>query len=596
MKLIKISRKIKNCYYCLRKYGFKYTIQLVKTKLKKNNSVKNEKLVNLPKIEEKIKFSILVPLYNTNLDYLEVLIQSILNQTYSNWEICLADGSNENSNQISKFCNQYVQQDKRIKYKKLEKNLGISENTNQCANMATGDYFVLCDHDDVLYTTALYYNAVAISESRADVLYSDEDHLSIDGKKINPLYKPNFSKDLLYSQMYICHLLAFKKDIFVKVGGFRKEFDGSQDYDLMLRFLEKTDKICHIPQLLYSWREIETSTAINPNAKPYAHLAGLKALNKHLEKEYSGNAYAKESKYLFVYDTRFNYCTPDTMISIIIPMKDQHKLTENCVDSILNISTHQNFEILILNNKSVEQATFDWLDSIQKQDNRIKVVEANFEFNWSKLNNLGIKHASGSVYIFLNNDTVVISPDWIERLCENALRNDIGVVGPMLLYEDSTIQHAGVVVGLGGWADHVFKCANPIHYGTPFISPMVNRNVLAVTGACMAISKNTIKEIGLFDEAFIICGSDVEMCIRAHKLGKNNLFLAQVQLYHLESKSRTSYIPQNDFECSAKVYAEYRDLGDPFYNINLDYNSVYPEESGVLQYDLEKLKKIFKEQ
>lgn len=596
MKAQYIKRKILNAIWYIKKYGVRYTLRVIKVKLKGRKSRRQLSLGQLPVIEEKVKFSILIPLYNTEIKYLKELVDSIRSQSYHNWELCLADGSNQNISEIEEVCLQYQKDDERIKYHKLTKNQGISENTNECAKYATGDYIVLSDHDDVLNSNALYMNALAIQETDADVLYSDEDHISLDGKHVNPFYKPDFSLDLLYSQMYICHLFVFKKELFEQVGGFRKQFDGSQDYDLMLRFTEITKKICHIPQILYSWREIETSTAINPDAKPYAHDAGLNALKEHLARTYGEQANATESEYTFVYDARFHIPKDSVKVSIIIPMKDQHELSHQCVTSILEKSSYSNYEVLLLNNNSEKQETKEWFEKIKQADSRIKILDADFAFNWSKLNNFGIQHATGEVYIFLNNDTVVISHDWIERLAEQAIREDIGVVGPLLLYKDDTIQHAGVVVGMGGWADHVFKGMGCVHYGTPFASSMVSRNVLAVTGACMAVSKKTIEQIGLFDEQFIICGSDIELCVRAYENGLRNLYDARVRLYHLESKTRDKYIPESDFTNSEKCYSTYKKEGDPFYNLNLDIQSVWPKESECLRYGYEELKENFKKQ
>jgi len=307
-------------------------------------------------------------------------------------------------------------------------------------------------------------------------------------------------------------------------------------------------------------------------------MAGVNALDQHLKRKYGEFARANNSFYTFIYEARFDLLMDNPKVSIIMPMKDNSDLTNNAIKSILSKSNYKNYEILVLNNRSTDKKTFQWFETIQKEDQRIKVIDADFEFNWSKLNNFGILHASGEVYIFMNNDTIVITDDWIERICENALRRDIGVVGPLLLYEDDTIQHAGVVVGMSGWADHIYKGMEQVHHGCPYVSPMVNRNVLAVTGACMAISKKTIDKIGKFDENFIICGSDVEICIRAHDAGLNNLYLSGVKVYHLESKSRDSYIPETDFKMSDKCYAFYRENGDPYFNINLDVNSVVPQE------------------
>ena len=521
------------------------------------------------------RFSILVPLYNTPERYLREMITSVINQSYTNWELCLADGSTEHY--VEEVCREYAQGDARIRYMRLAENRGISGNSNACADMADGEYLVLLDHDDVLPAHALIENAKAILETQADVLYSDEDHLTAAGTHTAPFFKPDWSPDLLYSQMYICHLLVIRRELFTEIGGFRPDFDGSQDYDLMLRLSEKTDRICHIPEILYFWRESETSTAANADAKPYAHIAGKRALNEHLNRKYGLGAHAEDSAYTFVFDARFAL-PAGLLVSIIIPMKDKWEMTAACVQSILDKSSYQNFEILLLDNRSEEENTKKWLKEIPLQDHRVRVIAADMEFNWSKLNNFGVSHACGDVFIFLNNDTQVISEDWMERLSENAWRNDTGVVGALLLYPDQTIQHAGVVVGIGDWADHIFKGMQPSHYGSPYVSPMVSRNVLAVTGACLAVSRRTWDMIGAFDEEFIICGSDVEYGIRAYEHGLFNRYDVNVQLYHLESKSRDSYIPEIDFQKSYAAYTPYRENVDPFFNVNLDKASVIPME------------------
>lgn len=523
------------------------------------------------------KISILVPLYHTPEKYLREMIESVLNQTYSNWELCLCDAS-EDDLSVQRICAEYTSNDPRILYVHLDSNLGISENTNACAKLANGEYIALLDHDDFLMPDALRENVRVINSQHPDVLYSDEDHYTADHVHVNPFFKPNWSPDLLYSQMYIGHLLVFRRELFNAVGGFRKEFDGSQDYDLMLRMSEYTDKIYHIPLILYSWRESENSTAANAAAKPYAHDAGKKALDAHLKRVYGEQAFAADGPYTFVYDARFPLPI-NVMVSIIIPMKDKWELSEACINSILEKSTYQNYEILILDNRSEEEDTLSWLTHVGEKDKRIRVMKADMEFNWSKINNFGAHNARGDVFVFLNNDTLVITKNWLERLCENALRADIGTVGALLKYEDETIQHAGVVVGIGGWADHVFKGMDAIHFGAPFVSPMVSRDVTAVTGACVAIAKDKFKALGGFDESFVICGSDVELGIRANKTGLYNRYDANVQLYHLESKSRSSFIPDIDFKRSYECYTPYRETCDPFFNPNLDINSTTPKEN-----------------
>ena len=576
----------------LKRNGFVGTVKKIRANNKRKKLLKNqssslttgtllsesERLSQESTVFQKsIKISIITPLYNTPEKFLIQMIDSVRSQTYPNWELCLADGSDKEYENVKHICNEYAQKDNRIKYKKLDKNLGISGNSNKAIEMSTGDYIGLLDHDDVLLPNALYENAIAIQETNADVLYSDEEFTDVDGiKHYFPFFKPDWSRDMLYSQMYICHLLVIKKEILDKAGWFNTEFNGSQDYDLMLRLSEHTELIYHIPKLLYSWRAIPTSTSINADSKSYAQDAGLSAINAHLLRRYNNMAYALPSSDMFVYDTRFNTMQDKPMVSIIIPMRDMAELTDQCIQSIISKSTYKNFEIIIIDNNSSEQDTFNWFCKIKEQDPRIDVIKADFEFNWSKINNYGMRHAKGTAYIFLNNDTTIITGDWIERLCENALREDIGAVGPLLLFEDGTIQHAGVVVGMGGWAEHVFRGMPPVNSRSPYVSPTVNRNVLAVTGACMCVSRKTLEKIGLFDENFIICGSDVEFCIRAYEAGLSNLYNASVRLYHYESKTRDSFIPEIDFKMSSKAYAPYRENVDPYFNPNLDINSVIP--------------------
>ncbi|MBO4308845.1 MAG: glycosyltransferase family 2 protein [Clostridia bacterium] len=595
---IKPLRKIWHGLKYIKKNGFQKTWKRIFGK-KKSARFRNEELESiyeeqrshLPKTN--IRFSILVPLYNTDKRYLAEMIESVKAQTYPNWELCLADGSDDAHPEVECICQFYANTDDRIRYKRLEKNAGISENSNACAKMATGDYLAFLDHDDLLSPAALYMNVKAIMETNADLLYSDEDHLSPKGEHVNVLYKPDWSPDLLMSQMYICHLTVLKKALFEELGGFHAEFDGSQDYDLILRASEKTDQIVHIPTVLYTWRECETSTAANADSKPYAHEAGRRALDAHLKRVYGDSAEAVDGPYTFVFDARFHILGNKPMVSIIIPMKDHWELSDACINSILKKTTYSNYEILILNNRSAQTETFTWFEAVSQRDSRVRVIEADMDFNWSKLNNFGILHAKGEVFVFLNNDTLIITPDWLERLTENALRTDIGIVGGLLLYEDNTIQHAGVVVGLNGFADHVFKGMDAVHFGSPFVSPMVSRNVLAVTGACMAISRKKIEEIGLFDESFVICGSDVELCLRAYESGYFNRYDAGVRLYHLESKSRDSYIPPIDVRRSIESYGPYLEDGDPFYNCNLNLNTTVPEER-VISMNMIRLKKIIK--
>lgn len=525
------------------------------------------------KYNDKIKFSIVMPVYNVDIVWLEKAIKSVVTQNYINWELCIADDCST-KNEVREYLRKINNPNIKIVY--LSENGGISKATNEAAKLATGDYIVLMDNDDEITYDALYEFLRVAKEKNADIIYSDQCIIDRDGNWVNPLHKPDWSPDLMLSQMYIGHLVGFKRELFEEIGGFRSEFNGSQDYDLILRLTEKTQKIEHISKVLYGWRDIPSSTAGNPESKPYAQTAGLNAIQSHLDRTLGeGKAEVLETKYLFVYDVRY-IMKSKPMVSIIIPTKDHIDLLSKLLESIFDKTQYDNFEIIILNNNSVERESFEYFEKVTKAHNNVKVVEASYQFNWSALNNHGIKEANGEVLIFMNNDMEIISKDWMSRLVEKAIQPGVGVVGGLLLYEDDTIQHAGVVVGLGGYADHIYKGAFSVHQSSPFISPMVTRNVMACTGALMAVSKKVLEKIGDFDEDFIICGSDIELCIRAYNRGLRNIYDPNVKLYHYESKSRDSYIPEIDFKLSEFAYRICREEGDPYYSSKLDYGKTTP--------------------
>ncbi|MBW1955952.1 MAG: glycosyltransferase family 2 protein [Deltaproteobacteria bacterium] len=523
------------------------------------------------------KFSILMPVFNTEPKWLERAVESVFRQVYPHWELCITDDASTRKETV-----RYLDSlsHARIQIKRLERNLGIAGASNAAAAMAAGEYVAFLDHDDEITEDALFEMAAAVNETGADLIYSDEDKIDPGGVHRNPFFKPDWSPDLLRCQNYICHFTAVRKRLFEKIGGFRSGYEGAQDHDLFLRIAEHTTRIHHIPKVLYGWREIASSTAGNPASKPMAQESGRRAVDGHVHRVFGPTARVFPCNHLYVFDV-FHEVKESTRISIIIPTKDRIDYLGPCVRSILKRSTHPDYEILILDNNSEEPDTRKWFERITREHPHVFVVPAPYPFCWSKLNNHGMEKATGDVFIFLNNDTEVISPDWMQRLGGQALREDVGAVGPLLLYKDGTIQHAGVVVGLGGWADHLYQGVHPVHLGTPFVSPMVKRNVLAVTGSCMAVSRKTIERIGPFNEAFMICGSDVELCIRAHEKGLFNIYDPFVRLYHFESKTRNPIaIPPCDFEMSEKCYKAYRlKGGDPFYNANLSLKSNVPRLS-----------------
>ncbi|MBC2704930.1 glycosyltransferase [Desulfobacula sp.] len=525
-----------------------------------------------PVLETHPLISVVMPVYNVDVKWLSLAVESVINQAYENFELIIVDDGS--TREETRAYLKQIHHDK-IVVQLNKGNKGISGASNDGVFLATGDYIALLDNDDELRENALYEVARAINSHSPDVIYSDEARVDTNGNKKHPFLKPDWSPDLLHSQMYICHLLVFRKSLFEKTGGFNPRFDGSQDYDLMLRFSEHTSNIYHIPKILYFWREIESSTAMNPDSKPASHFAGLDALDRHLKRVYGNKAHAGETDYRLVYDARYGL-SEDVTASIIIPTKDHCDLLADCVDSILEKTSHKNYEIIIMDNNSKEEKTHQWFKNITSRHPNIQVIDASYPFNWSRMNNHGARHAKGNVLVFLNNDTTVINPEWLTRICENALRFDVGVVGGLLLYEDGNIQHAGVVVGMGGWADHVFKDIKLRHFIHPFVSPKVSRNVSSVTGACLGISRKVFDEVDGFDEDFIICGSDVEIALKTLKKGYVNVYNPYVNLYHLESKSRTAYIPDKDFEMSKKAYADFKKNGDPYYNVNLSLESLNP--------------------
>ena len=521
-----------------------------------------------------IKFSILIPVYNVDVRWLSLAVDSVERQVYGNWELCIVD--DYSTDDAVALYLQSIQSD-RVKVKKLDSNKGISGATNEAAKMATGEYLLLLDNDDELSPNALLEFYLRLSTTQADVIYSDNDVIDEAGNRLSVLYKPDWSPDLLLSQMYVGHLLGFKRSLFEAIGGFRSDYDGSQDYDLLLRLTECSKTIEHVPEVLYSWRALRSSTAANPDSKPYAQVAGLNAIQDHLDRTLgAGKALVEETDNLFVYDVRYRW-PQIPKVSIIMPTKDHVEDVRAAVESIFEKTQYPCYEIIILDNNSEMPETIEYLQELRDRHDNVMVEVASYKFNWSKLNNQGIRQASGDVLVCLNNDVIVQSADWLDRLVENCMRPEIGVVGGLLLYPDETIQHAGVVVGMGGWADHVYKGASPVHCGNPFISPMVARNVSAVTGACMAFSRRTFDLVGGFNEDFVVCGSDVEVCLRAERYGLRNLYLPGVRLTHYESKTRDPKdIPDVDYRLSEAMYRKYVAAGDPYYNANLDYFECVP--------------------
>jgi GT2 family glycosyltransferase len=518
------------------------------------------------------KISIVVPTWNTPENFLTEMMQSVLNQTYPNWELCVADGaSNNNTKEVLK---KYAQSDNRIKVKFLNKNKGIAGNSNEALRMATGDYIALLDHDDVLFFEALYKVVKAINQFLdADFLYSDEDKISEDGKKLyDPRFKPDFSPDMLRSYNYICHLCIIKKSLLDKVGYFREGFEGSQDYDLFLRCTEQAKRIIHIPKILYHWRSTQESVSRNSNAKPYAFESGKKALKEHLERiNLKGKIVSTEVPgYYRIYYEISSF----PKISIIIPNKDHKDDLEKCINSIFK-STYKDYEIIIVENNSVEKSIFDYYKHLKNTHSFINILEWKKPFNYAAINNFAVKCAKGDVLLFLNNDIEIINEDWLEEMLMYIQRDDVGVVGAKLYYPDNTIQHAGIIIGINKIAEHAFKYFPYDSNGYTMRLKIVH-NLSAVTGALLMTKKAIFNKVGGFDEEYAIAFNDIDYCLKVRQKQYLVVFTPYAKAYHFESKSRGyKDAPERftRFNTEAERFkSKWHSIlteGDPYYNPNL---------------------------
>ena len=533
------------------------------------------------KFDRDVKFSVLVPLYNTPLNFLSEMIESVQAQSYQNWELCLADGSDAEHEDVGKTCKKYAKKDKRIKYKKLEKNLGISGNTNACIEMSTGDYIALLDHDDILHPSALYEVMKAICEKKADFIYTDETTFESPDKNrlITTHFKPDFAPDNLLANNYICHFSAFSSDLLQKTGGFRSEYDGSQDHDLILRLTNAAECIVHIPKVLYWWRSHPQSVAQDIGAKQYAVDAAKRAVQNFLW-DYKHVKVDVLSTRAFPTIFQIVYPIKDrSRISIVIPNKDHINDLKRCIDSILEKTTYENYEIVIVENNSESQEIFDYYNYLRENE-RIRVLNYQGSFNYSKINNWAVKQCRGDYIVLLNNVTEIITPEWLENMLMYAQRKDVGAVGAKLYFPDGRIQHAGIVIKLG--ADRI---AGHSHYG-------VNRDnlgymgrlcyaqdVSAVTAACLMISRKKFKEVDGLDEDFVVAFNDVDFCLKLRKNGYLNIFTPFTELYHYESASRglETGEKRDRFKKECEIFRnKWKDIletGDPYYNPNLSLDS-----------------------
>lgn len=524
------------------------------------------------KWKENVTFSIAVPVFHTKERFLREMIGSLQAQTYPNWELCIVNASPEDADLCGRL-EAYQKEDKRIRVCTLEKNEGIGANTNAAIRMASGDYIGLLDHDDILAPDALYEMASAVEREHPDMLYTDEDKVTGDDlKHSQPHFKPDFNPDLLRANNYICHFLVIKKELLLEEGGFRAGYDGAQDHDLILRCSEKAEHITHIPRILYHWRTHAASTADNPASKLYAYDAGVRAVQDSLKRQGVAGEVTQQKDFGFykvIYPVQGS-----PLVSILIPNKDQKETLQQCLDSIFKKSTYSNYEIIIIENGSTQPETFAYYKELE-QNSRVRIVTWTRGFNFSAINNYAAAFAKGEYLLFLNNDIEVKSPDWLEGMLGNAQRPEVGAVGCRLYYPDHTVQHAGVIIGIGGIAGHAFQGMAGERSGYMHRAA-TQIDYSAVTAACMMMPKALFDELGGFEETLTVAFNDVDLCLRIREAGYLVVYDAYVEMYHYESKSRGA---EDTDEKAKRFYSEIEYMrtrwaallkqGDPYYNPNL---------------------------
>jgi GT2 family glycosyltransferase/SAM-dependent methyltransferase len=506
--------------------------------------------------------SVVTPVYNTDEIWLRKAIESVRAQIYPHWELCLVnDGSTKP--RVRAVLDEYVAIEPRVWVEHLSRNHGIAGASSHGLALATGDFVALLDHDDELPPEALYEVVKRLNEDRdLDLLYTDEDKLEVDGHRVEPFFKPDWSPDLLLSMNYITHLAVFRRSLLAEIGGFRPGLDGSQDYDLLLRFTERARRIAHIPKILYHWRKIPGSAAASAAAKPLAYEAGRQAIEDAVGRR--GREARVENTLPGLYTVRYKL-TEAPLVSIIIPTRDRWSLLQQCLRSIEERTTYPRYEIIVLDNDSSEPETLKGLNAIA---DRWRVYPYPGPFNFSAINNFGASQARGEYLVFLNNDTQVVEAEWLTAMLEHAQRPEVGAVGARLHYPDGRIQHAGLVLGVGGVADHAFK-GLPGNAFTYFAFADVVRNVSAVTAACMMVPRRAFEQVGGFDERLNVALNDVDLCLRLGQRGYLIVYTPFALLYHHESSTRGRLHPPRDEE---QVWARWGELigkGDPFYNPNL---------------------------
>jgi GT2 family glycosyltransferase len=546
--------------------------------IKKNENYNINKVkTEIQKFERKPMISIITPVYNVEAKWLQKCINSVTGQYYGNWELCLYDDCSTNTETLT-LLNNLVNKNSKIKIQFGKQNLHISLASNQALQMATGEYVCFLDHDDELAPHALFEVVKQINQTpNVDYIYSDEDKLDHEGNRCDPYFKPNWNREFFLANNYTCHLSVYKRDLINQIGGFRQGFEGSQDYDLTLRYLDIANSVQHISKILYHWRKIPQSTAEKLSAKNYADDSGLKALQDYFKKK-NAQISVIPAHVPATYRVQ-RKANPSNMVSIIVPFQDKIGLLKKCIDSIINKTTYPNYEIIGISNNSLCEETAQLMQDYNDKFQNIRFLQYNVPFNFARINNFAAKFAQGNQLLFLNNDTEVINPDWLETLIEQSQRQNIGAVGTKLLYTDDTIQHAGVIIGLGGIAEHSHKFIHNNEYGY-FNTPHLHQFVSAVTGACLMIKKSVFDELGGFDEKNLpISYNDVDLCLRAIEKGYKNLYNPYAVLYHHESASRGKKMDleqkiqlKKESDYMLKRHEKLFLKGDYYYNKNLSLN------------------------
>ena len=517
--------------------------------------------------------SIAVPAYQTPVEFLKQMIESLISQTYPEWELCIANASPDNE-EMQRVLADYSAKDSRVRFCNLKENLGIAENTNRAFSMAKGEFMGLLDHDDLLAPNALYEIVQALQDHpQADALYTDEDKVTTElDEHFQPHLKPDFNLDLLRSNNYICHFFVVRRSIVEKAGGFRKEFDGAQDYDFIFRCTENAREVLHVPEILYHWRTHKASTADNPASKMYAFEAGKRAIEANLERTETKGV-VSHTQDLGFYRVKYPV-QGKPLVSVIIPNKDEKETLQTCMEMLNSNTSYQNFEIIIIENNSTTDEIFRYYKELSK-DPRIHLLRWGKEFNYSAINNFGVAHAKGEYMLFLNNDIKSINPDWMEELLGVCQRPEVGGVGAKLIYPDNTIQHAGCVVGMGGIAGHMFVDMPADRTGYLHKASLL-QDMSAVTAACLMMKKEVFEEAGGFTEELAVAFNDVDLCLKVRKNNHLIVYDPYAKLYHMESKTRGAEDSkekvrrfQTEIEYMRCHWLDILKNGDPYYNKNL---------------------------